>query len=84
MRPVRPVLVLLLAAASLAGCGSVHGEIRDLDAEEREISTQLAEMQERRKSIIALMTALEHYDRLQDARNEAAVAKARARYEASR
>lgn len=86
-RSARAAAGLAVAAALLSGlpgCGSVSAEVRSLNAEERQVSEQVNLLQERRKAIIALATALEVYGRDASRKNKLAVAQARDRYELAR
>lgn len=67
-----------VAALCLAGCSSVAAEIRSLNAEEKELAGQIQLLQDERKAIIALASALQVNEMEGTARSEAAVEKARA------
>lgn len=67
-----------VAALCLAGCSSVAAEIRSLNAEEKELAAQIQLLQDERKAIIALASALQVNEMEGTARSEAAVEKARA------
>jgi hypothetical protein len=69
-------------ALSLTSCSSISGQIRDLNAEERMIIERQTAYQEHRKSIIALVAALEQVKRDGGtAKSEQALQTARARYD---
>jgi hypothetical protein len=77
-----PAAVLALTLTGLAGCNSIASQIRSLNAEEKEILERATAYQEHRKSIVALVAALEQVKRDGGAaKSERAVEEARTRYE---
>lgn len=66
---------------SLAACSSINREIRALNEEERELAQQISVLQEARKANIALVSALQQYQRDGSSKSEATVDKLRTSYE---
>ncbi len=75
-------VVVALSLTGLTGCNTISSQIRALNEEEKEIIERATAYQEHRKSIVALVAALEQVKRDGGtSKSEHAVEEARARYE---
>lgn len=75
-------VVVALSLTGLTGCNTISSQIRALNAEEKEIIERATAYQEHRKSIVALVAALEQVKRDGGtSKSEHALEEARARYE---
>lgn len=75
-------VVVALSLTGLTGCNTISSQIRALNEEEKEIIERATAYQEHRKSIVALVAALEQVKRDGGtSKSEHAVDEARARYE---
>lgn len=75
-------VVVALSLTGLTGCNTISSQIRALNEEEKEIVERATAYQEHRKSIVALVAALEQVKRDGGtSKSEHALEEARARYE---
>lgn len=75
-------VVVALSLTGLTGCNTISSQIRALNAEEKEVVERATAYQEHRKSIVALVAALEQVKRDGGtSKSEHALDEARARYE---
>lgn len=79
-----PVASAVLACAGLASCSSTDGKIAKLRGEEAELTTRIDALQNERKSIERLVTALQEYQRSGNSVNAEKLEKAREQYEVAK
>lgn len=79
-----PVAAVVLACSGLASCSSIDGKIAKLRSEENEVVEQINVLQDERKSIERLITALQEYQRSGNSRNSENLDKAREQYEVAK